>query len=35
LQVFFVRAVGSCVCVDGHPLGTGGAVPRRERLEKR
>jgi hypothetical protein len=23
LQVFFVRAVGWCVCVAGHPMGTG------------
>jgi hypothetical protein len=22
LQVFFVRAVGWCVCVAGHPMGT-------------
>jgi hypothetical protein len=26
LQVFFVPAVGWCVCVAGHPLGTGGAA---------
>jgi hypothetical protein len=25
LQVFFMRTVGWCVCVAGHPLGTGGA----------
>src|SRR5918992_5524780 len=26
LQVFFIRTVGWCVCVAGHPLGTGGAA---------
>jgi hypothetical protein len=26
LQAFFIRAVGWCVCVAGHLLGTGGAA---------
>jgi hypothetical protein len=29
LQAFFIRAVGGCVCVAGHPLGTRRRRPRR------
>ena len=34
LQVFFVGAVGWCVCVAGHPMGTRVANTRREPLSR-